>query len=285
MLGLDYAGDRPGGAAIAAAGYGFVVRYLTTGGPGLPGKLLTLPEYADLQSHGVAIAVNWETSADRMKTGHGAGVSDAQAADVVVRALGHPSDRPIYFSADFDATPADQAEIDDYLRGVASVIGLSRAGVYGGYYVVKRCLDNHTATWAWQTMAWSGGQVDPRAHLVQRIGYVTVGGVQCDVNEAMQADFGQHLGSAPTPTPPFTPGPDSIPDMSFGQTSADIRHLQDWCNHELAAYSHLPVTGYYGLMTTAVIAEFQRRVGITNGDGRNVGKRTKAGLWALGYRP
>lgn len=198
MLGLDYAGGRPGGVTIKAAGYDFVCRYLTSGGAGLPGKLLTIPEYADLQEHGVAIVANFETSADRMKAGFDAGVQDASAADTVLRALGHPADRPVYFSADFDATPADQAEIDDYLRGAASVIGADRVGVYGGYWIVKRCLDNHTARWAWQTGAWSGGNIDPRIHIYQRIGFVTVGGVECDVNEARQVDFGQH----PTPTPP-----------------------------------------------------------------------------------
>lgn len=106
----------------------------------------------------------------------------------------------------------------------------------------------------------------------------------CDINSADGLDADAFctaigVGSAPAPTP------DSIPDMAFGQTSNDIRHLQDWCNHKLAAYSHLPVTGYYGVMTTQVIAEFQRRAGITGGDGRNVGKRTKVGLWSLGYRP
>lgn len=201
MLGIDYAGGRPGGAAIKTAGYGFVCRYLTDGGPGLPGKLLTPVEYRDLQSSGISIVVNFETTADRMLAGFDAGVQDASGADTVVRALGHPSDRPIYFSADFDATPAQQAEIDDYLRGCASVIGASRVGVYGGYWVVKRCLDNHTARWAWQTGAWSGGNIDPRIHIYQRIGYVTVGGIQCDVNEARQADFGQH----PHPGADMTP--------------------------------------------------------------------------------
>lgn len=191
-LGLDYAGGRPGGKAIAAAGYGFVCRYLSAGGAGLPGKLLTAEEYADLVTHGVAVAVNWETTADRMKGGRAAGVKDAQAADAQIRVVGYPADRPIYFSADWDATPAQQAAIDDYLRGAASVVGPDRVGIYGGYWVVKRCLDNDTARWAWQTGAWSGGNRDPRAHIYQRIGTTTVGGVPCDVNEALAADFGQH---------------------------------------------------------------------------------------------
>ncbi|MGH3673654.1 MAG: glycoside hydrolase domain-containing protein [Pseudonocardiaceae bacterium] len=193
MLGLDYAGGRPGGAAIAAAGYGFVCRYLSDGGPGLPGKLLTAAEYADLMAHGVAVVVNWETTADRMKGGRAAGVADADRAGMQTLGVGHPQDRPIYFSADWDATPADQAAIDEYLRGAASVIGPTRVGVYGSYYVCKRCLDGRTAAWAWQTGAWSGGQRESRAHIYQRIGFASVGGVQCDVNEALIPDFGQHL--------------------------------------------------------------------------------------------
>jgi hypothetical protein len=202
LLGLDYAGGRPGGAAIKAAGFSFVVRYLTSGGVELPGKLLTPAEMADLAAHDVMVACNYEKAADRMLDGYAAGVSDAQEATAVCLSLGHPSTHAAYFSADFDATPAQQAEIDDYLRGCASVIGLDRVGIYGGYWVVKRCLDNHTATWAWQGSGWSPRNpdgsvlIDHRAHIFQRLGTVTVGGVECDVNEALQPDFGQHPTSA-----------------------------------------------------------------------------------------
>jgi hypothetical protein len=193
LLGLDYAGGRPNPSAITAGGFSFACRYLTSGGPGLPGKLLTPAEYTALGAAGVAVVPNWETTANRMLGGHDAGVTDAQTANAYLTKLGHPAVRPVFFSADFDATPAQQAEIDDYLRGCASVLGPDRVGVYGSYYVVSRCLDNHTAVWAWQTMAWSGGQVDPRAHIVQRIATAVVGGVECDVNEArILPDYGQH---------------------------------------------------------------------------------------------
>jgi hypothetical protein len=194
LLGLDYAGGIPHPTAIAAAGYSFVVRYLTPGGSGLPGKLLTQAEYDNLAAHGIAVALNFETTADRMKAGRVAGITDAKTAHAVASALGVPGDRPVYFSADWDASPSDQAVIDEYLRGAASVIGADRVGVYGSYYVVKRALDNGTAKWAWQTGAWSGGQIEPRAHIYQRIGAVIVGGVECDVNEAKLLDFGQHPG-------------------------------------------------------------------------------------------
>lgn len=193
LLGLDYAGGRPKPSAITAGGFSFVCRYLTSGGPGLPGKLLNPDEYAALGAAGVAVVPNWETFDTRMLAGHDAGVADARAAAAYLTKLGHPNDRPVFFSADFDATPAQQAEVDDYLRGCASVLGPARVGVYGSYYVVKRCLDNHTAVWAWQAMAWSGGQVDDRAHIVQRTATAVVDGIPCDVNEArVLPDYGQH---------------------------------------------------------------------------------------------
>lgn len=192
IQGLDYASGRPGGAAIKAAGFQFVCRYLTSGGPGLPGKLLTPSEYTDLMAHGVAVVVNYETTADRVLAGYHAGASDATDADRVARSVGHPPTRPIMFSADFDATPEQQHAIDDYLRGAASVIGLDRVGIYGSYWVCQRSLNNGTATWAWQAAAWSGGNREPRAHLYQHIRTVTVGGVECDVNEALRKNFGQH---------------------------------------------------------------------------------------------
>ncbi len=120
------------------------------------------------------------------------------------------ADRPIYFSADFDATPADQIPIDQFLRGAASVIGAANVGIYGGYWPVRRALDNGTALWAWQTGAWSGNNVDPRRAMHQRIGTVYVNGVACDVNEAFPADFGQWDYEPTEEEPDVTPDQDAI---------------------------------------------------------------------------
>lgn len=191
-LGLDYAGGRPSAQAIKDAGYQFVVRYLTAGGRGLPGKLLLPEEYRALVSVGVAVAVNFETTADRMKYGAIAGAQDAALAKASVRVIGFPQDRPVYFSADWDAQPFEYKKIDDYLAACAALLGIDNVGVYGSYAVVKHCLDVGSARWAWQTGAWSKGKRDPRIHIYQRIGTTIVGGVPCDVNEACVEDFGQH---------------------------------------------------------------------------------------------
>jgi hypothetical protein len=106
---------------------------------------------------------------------------------------GGPRDRPIYFSADWDTTDGYQVGINDYCRGAASVIGQENVGVYGGYWSVSRALDAGVARWAWQTVAWSGSNRDPRINIMQRndLGYAYVAGVQCDIDEAKTPDCGR----------------------------------------------------------------------------------------------
>lgn len=93
------------------------------------------------------------------------------------------------------------------------------------------------------------------------------------------------MGYVTRTSPSPTAGPDTIALMEYGQTSEIIRRLQSWLNTMFPSYSHIsPVSGYYGDQTTAVIREFQRRVGIVGGDGRNVGPVTRAKLYEHGFR-
>lgn len=91
-------------------------------------------------------------------------------------------------------------------------------------------------------------------------------------------------GVNPAPVPPPAPGPESIPLMQFGEQSDAVAHLQAFMNRVFVSYSRLPVTGFYGELTTGVIKEFQRRAGIVGGDGRNVGAQTRARLYEHGLR-
>ncbi len=197
MYGLDYAFyPHPGISQLKAAGVKFVCRYLSpVPANDANGKNLIPSEAAALKAAGLAIVVVFETYAGRMREGRAAGVADAQHSDAVVNALGMAG-LPVYFAADWDATPGDQTAINAYLDGVASVIGRARTGIYGGYYPVKRALDAGKATWAWQTIAWSGGQWDARVHIRQGLS-VQVGPAQCDRDDSMKADFGQWPRPAP----------------------------------------------------------------------------------------
>jgi len=195
--GCDYSFARPSPASLVSLGYKFAARYLS-GDPG-GGKDLTSSEASSLTAAGLDIVLVWETTGTDATNGYNQGVSDATGAKNEAAAVGQPSTRPIYFAIDFDATSADAASINAYFQGVASVIGLSRTGVYGGYYIVNELFNAGRVTFAWQTYAWSGGSWDSRAQLRQTQNGVD--GDQLDDDEGMVADFGQWGPGAPASAP------------------------------------------------------------------------------------
>lgn len=186
--GIDYSFGRPGGAAIAAAGCAFALRYVPY--PGNGGKGITREEMADLQSHGIAIGLVFESTAGRALDGAAAGVQDALVCVTSMSALGWPSDRPFYFAVDFDATARQLDAIDVYLAGAITVLGADRVGVYGSYAVVEHCLQSGSASWLWQTYAWSHGRRSPAAHLYQYLNGQTLNGAAVDLDEALDGDVG-----------------------------------------------------------------------------------------------
>lgn len=197
--GIDYAWQHPDPAAVAKAGYGFACRYLSRDDT----KNLSLGEAQALAANGIWVVANWEYGAQDMLRGYAGGIADAQLALAQATAAGMPAGRPVYFSADWDVTPAQEAAVLAYLSGADSVLGASSVGEYGGYYPVKIARDQGTA-WSWQTSGWSGGQWDPRDQ-IRQTGTATVGGVQVDVNQAMTDDYGQwqpgRLPAAAQPAP------------------------------------------------------------------------------------
>jgi hypothetical protein len=203
MLGVDNTSGIGNVAAMKAAGYGAIFRYLSNS----PAKNLIMsaaPYDTELRRYfdgGVAVVLNWESSGhigdsltNHPGNPHAQGVEDASRGHAQAALMGHP-EAPIYFSIDFDCT--DWAGLTAYFSGVASIIGLPRVGVYGGYWVVDHLISNRLVTYVWQTLAWStvnGARYTrhPRANVIQRIGEVTVAGAACDVNEILTpGDFGQ----------------------------------------------------------------------------------------------
>lgn len=196
--GYDYSWGRPSGAAIKASGRDFVVRYLFDDGQG--GKGLDQSEINDLQANGIAIAVVYEEYANSFR-GFAAGAAQAQRAQAALNKLSLPKDMPIYFAVDWDSTEADQADINAACQGAASVIGLPRVGIYGSFYVVERCKAANTATFFWQTYAWSGGQVSAHNHLFQYKNGQSLNGHAVDFTRATQDQFGQSSVGSGSPAP------------------------------------------------------------------------------------
>lgn len=185
---LDYSSGYPSPAAIRAAGYVGVVRYIGTPGRS---KNLTRAEAVALRAAGIPAAFVYEDTAGWMLGGHQAGVNAAVAARADLANLGQPY-RCIHFADDQDTVTAAQfAAVNACLDGAASVIGLPATGVYGEADVIDAALGGGHAAWGWQTRAWSGGRVSSRAHLLQQIGYVNPGGIQCDRSTVLKSDWGQ----------------------------------------------------------------------------------------------
>ena len=206
---VDYSrGGFPGSSALKANGKVGVIRYVV-GDLSPVERGITAQEYQELTAGGIQVAAVWEGTTGRMRAGFAAGQVDARDAEAHIAAAGMPALMPIYFAFDDDATPEDQTAIDDYLRGVASVIKLERTGLYGGYWPLRRASANGTAKWFWQTTAWSGGNIFAGNHLYQYGYNLWINSVNCDANQAFQDNYGQAslFLTPPKPTPAPTPKP------------------------------------------------------------------------------
>lgn len=186
--GLDFSWGRPSIDAIVGAGYTFVCRYLSWDNTG---KNLTWDEAQAYINAGLTIVSNWEYQAKAPLNGYNQGVNDAREAALQHAGCGGPADAPIYFSADWDVQPYEYPAVEDYYRGCAAIMGGPKyVGAYGGIDIIRRLFDLGLIGWGWQTYAWSSGAWDGRAHIRQVQNGITVGGADCDRNEAWAANYG-----------------------------------------------------------------------------------------------
>lgn len=92
-------------------------------------------------------------------------------------------------------------------------------------------------------------------------------------------------GAAPTGGPAASPPQGGF--LSEGDTGDHVAAVQRWLNATFPSYSKIDLTPKrYGPQTVAVVAEFQRRTGITgrDADGTNIGPRTLAEMREHGFR-
>jgi len=188
---LDYIG-RPGALAIIRAGYVGAVRYC-----GFPGraKCTDASEFEDFSRNALGMALVYEDNTSDWRGGREAGrIAGARARVDATNRIKFPTWRPIYMAIDADVVgPAQLTTALSYLDGAALELGGAElTGVYGEHDIVKAALEGGHARYGWQTAAWSKGARYDGAHLYQHVGYVYPGGVQADVNDVLQPDWGQH---------------------------------------------------------------------------------------------
>ena len=211
---IDYAMRQIPAQDIRAAGHAGVINYVSTSRPGssFGAKPITLPYAKSLTASGLAIVSNYQygkpggTAPSDFTRGYAGGVVDARTGWQLHRAAGGGQSAPIYFSVDDDVNRETWNNVVlPWFRGINSVIGVQRTGIYGG---IKACQWAATdgvigrsgtpgRVWAWQTRSWSGGQIYPAAVLHQRIVATAsnpgpvVGGIEVDVSDALASDVGQ----------------------------------------------------------------------------------------------
>lgn len=171
--------------ALKRARIAFVCRYFSLD----PSKNIQRPEYRQLVAQGLDVKVAWETTAERARAGHAAGVTDATRAELQRKACGMPSDQVIYMAIDF---PANGPEVHEYFAGAKEILG-NRTGAYGGYDAIKYLFDHGLICHGWQTYAWSAGKWDPRALLRQYSNGHQLAGVEVDYDIELAPPGGPYV--------------------------------------------------------------------------------------------
>lgn len=206
------AGSRIEPASIKRAGHSGSFGYLSTSRPGtnFTGKPIREDWVEKMRLNGLMIVSCWQygkgETAD-WRRGFDGGVADAHAANARHIALGGAEDAPIYFAVDDDVNLSDwNRVVSSYLRGVNSVIGVDRTGVYGHANscewavedkVIGKTADGSGKYYAWQTKAWSGGVVSRFTCVFQRVVDTAsnpgpkIDGNPTDVNDMLCEDIGQ----------------------------------------------------------------------------------------------
>jgi len=234
---IDFSTARPSIAQLKAVGVTAVGRYIGWDGvSGYPntGKNLTRAEANGYITNGISIFLAFEYLASAAALGADQGRKDGALAEDQLGKLGAPVATGVYFAVDYDIpdyapsepnTPANAraklGPIGDYFAAIKALKPGYRIGVYGGYWAVKRLFDAELVTMGWQTIAWSGGNQDPRINLLQTVQTPPLADVDVNIHVAKQADFGQW--PAPTPPPTTNPTPPATPKSITVDVPAGVK--------------------------------------------------------------
>ena len=190
---LDYGWGRPDPSHIKARHFAGVLRYLcdTRGRTGTKKKLTRKELEGLVVGANVAVGVVWQEADAAMVGGGQAGRDEGKRAAEAAAALGVPKGAGIYFAADHESVTVEHAVA--YLEGAGKHLGGYRLGLYGGYDVVTGVREQRPelVSFFWQTLAWSRGLVAKDIHLYQCCFGLTFEGVEVDLNDVLEDDWGQ----------------------------------------------------------------------------------------------
>ncbi len=260
----DYSTARPAPAALVAAGYKDVIRYVSP--PPNP-KNLTLPELNELRGAGLGIALVWESVAQRAAmSGAGGGRSDATMANQLADELGYPDSCTIYFVLeDPNQLPASTWPQLDAYATAAKATSKRPIGGYGSQAYLEHAIHAGLITKGWQVGGWSTG-VSATCHLLQRSNkpVLTTMGGNLDDDFIIVEDFGQWTGTIPPsqpshPAPPTPPPAGTAPDANPYTLLISDGVLGDHTIRATQWKVQTPADGLFGLNTAIAL---QKHLGV-----------------------
>jgi len=172
-----------------------IIRYVSDFAP----KNITPDEFNRARSLGLSVALICEQGRQPALRGAAGGQHDAAIANEQADEVGYDRNATIYYVAeDPNVLPRSSWPIvEDYFRALS---GRPR-GAYGGLALVTNLMNKGLASKGWVVQTWGG--TSPQVHLEQLV-EVNTFGLVIDVDNVLQADFGQHprpVGPTPTDAP------------------------------------------------------------------------------------
>lgn len=194
----------------AAAGVKVVSMYLSND----PSKNATHAKVTAYHAAGIGVLLNWESQAGAPLSGAGQGAADGAEAVRQAQALGAPDGTIIYFSCDTDTQPGQYPSIDAYYRAAGHPVRAAGYGVgcYGEADLVHHLSAAGLTDAEWQTIAWSGGRLDPAADFYQTGINDTLGGASVDFDRIIHPN---QLGAWWPPNSPY--GGDTVTPAQMQQ--------------------------------------------------------------------
>lgn len=196
----------PVATSLYADGFRVALRYYNVN---VPSKTLYREEAQQLSDAGFLIGSVWENGypTNSAYFNYDQGVFDGKGAVACAQNAGQPSGTPIYFAADYDATPSDiSGPINSYVVGLAESMGQQYdIGIYGSGLVCNSLFSRFVGVrhlWLAGATGWSGYATCTNWSIRQN-GWQTVAGVSLDTDECKipQAGLWSLPKSAPTANP------------------------------------------------------------------------------------
>lgn len=246
----DFSFDKPDGRTLKRLGFIGVVGYVS----GERGKDWSKAQVDGYRAAGLGTGFVAEgTGREALSTA--ALVAETKRGDSIMNAYGVPKTVPLFTAVDFQPSGAQIREIA-HTVWAARMSVVRPLGVYGNYDLLRYLFDNHIVQWGWQTYAWSGGRLDPRAQYYQYSNGHRVAGGTVDYDR-QEHGGGLWMPDSPHPQPGKPPYPGHpfiyVPSLKLVYSPS----VKEWQAQMTKDGYPLVADGFYGPASYAAAKAFQ----------------------------